>query len=88
MTITLDLAPDVEQGLLVQARAKGVSITDFVEEIVKRQASQPAVSSPAPASQAENLYDLFDPVRGLLTDEEVETLFARNRSLGRPVDFE
>jgi len=31
MTITLDLAPDVEQGLLVQARAKGVSIADFVD---------------------------------------------------------
>jgi hypothetical protein len=27
-------------------------------------------------------------VRGLLTDEEVDTLFRRNPSFARPVDFE
>jgi hypothetical protein len=34
-----------------------------------------------------NLFDLFAPVRGLLTDEEIDTLFARNRSMSRPVDL-
>ncbi len=31
---------------------------------------------------------LFDPsIRGLLTDEEVDTLFARDRDTGRPIDL-
>jgi antitoxin Phd len=31
---------------------------------------------------------LFDPaIRGVLTDEEVETLFARDKDPGRPVDL-
>lgn len=87
MIITLDLAPDIEQSLLVQAQAKGVSITDYVEQIVEREARQANVAQPA--QQANNLLELFAPVRGLLTDEEVDTLFARNRSSrSRPVDFE
>jgi hypothetical protein len=39
------------------------------------------------AAQAANLMELFEPVRGLLTDKEVDTLFSRNPSLGRPVDL-
>jgi len=39
------------------------------------------------AAQAANLMELFGPIRGLLTDEEVDTLFSRNPSVGRPVDF-
>ena len=31
--------------------------------------------------------ELFEPIRGLLTDEEVDTLFSRNPSAGRPVDL-
>ena len=38
-------------------------------------------------AQAANLMELFEPIRGLLTDEEVDTLFSRNPSVGRPVDF-
>ena len=39
------------------------------------------------AAQAAGLMELFEPIRGLLTDEEVDTLFSRNPSVGRPVDF-
>ena len=39
------------------------------------------------AAQAGNLMELFAPVRGLLTDEEVDTLFSRSPSISRPVDF-
>ena len=39
------------------------------------------------AAQAGNLMELFESIRGLLTDEEVDTLFSRNPSIGRPVDF-
>lgn len=39
------------------------------------------------ASGAKNVARLFESVRGLLTDEEVDTLFSRNPSAGRPVDL-
>ena len=85
MVITIDLQPEVERGLLAQAQAKGVSLTDYVQEIVAREAH---VSEAAEnASGAKNLFELFAPVRGLLTDEEIDTLFARNPSLSRPVDL-
>lgn len=38
MTITLDLQPEIEQGLLTQATARGLSLSDFVREIVVREA--------------------------------------------------
>ena len=85
MVITIDLQPEVERGLLAQAQAKGVSLKDYVQEIVAREAR---VSEAAEnAAEAKNLFELFAPVRGLLTDEEIDTLFARNPSLSRPVDL-
>ncbi len=45
----------------------------------------------APAAQSKatagNLMELFEPVRGLLTDEEIDTLFVRNPSTARPLDL-
>ena len=38
-------------------------------------------------TSARNLVDLFEPVRGLLTDEEVDALFSRNPSTARPLDL-
>jgi hypothetical protein len=35
-----------------------------------------------------SLPEIFEPIRGLLSDEEVDRLFARNRSPSRPVDLE
>ena len=44
----------------------------------------PASTAPAPAK---NLVELFEPLRGLFTDEEVDTLFSRNPSTSRPLDL-
>lgn len=43
----------------------------------------------AARGQGKSFHDvLFDPaVRGLLTDEEVETLFGRDRDPGRVIEF-
>jgi predicted HicB family RNase H-like nuclease len=38
MTITLDLQPEIERGLLAQAQAKGVSLTDYAHEVLAREA--------------------------------------------------
>jgi hypothetical protein len=36
----------------------------------------------------QDLIDACAKVRGLLTDEEIDTIFTRNKSSARPVDFE
>lgn len=87
MTIVLDLPPDVEKGLLVQANAKGVSLNDFVDEIVRQQARQVQPEPTPDKRTGQALIDVCAKVRGLLTDEEIDVMFARNRSLSRPVDL-
>ena len=48
---------------------------------------KPVAPSNAHVAGAANLVELFEPVRGLLTDEEIDTIFSRNRSPGRPIDL-
>jgi hypothetical protein len=87
MTVTIELQPEIERGLLAQAQAKGLSLADYVREIVARQAqASEALENPPPA-EPKNLYELFAPVRGLLTDDEIDIMFARHQSAGRPVDL-
>ena len=86
MTITLNLDPDIEQGLLAQAQAKGLSITDYVEELIEQQARQATPMMPDTRT-GQALIDVFAEIRGLLTDEEIDTMFARNRSPSRTVDL-
>ena len=74
MTLTIDLQPDIERGLIARAQAKGLSLSDYAQEILSREAS-PQETLPHlqnSAGQAANLYDLFAPVRGLLTNDEVD----------------
>ena len=37
MTVTLDLNPELEQGLLDQAQENGVSVDDSLRELVRKQ---------------------------------------------------
>ena len=82
MRITIDLQPEIERGLSARAQARGVSLADLAGEILAREArcsAAPVESGPV----AENLYDLLAPVRGLLTDEEVDHYFGRTASASR-----
>ncbi len=85
MTIILELQPDVERGLLEQAQARGVSLAQFVEEIVLREAKR---REPSERRTGQDLVDACQSVRGLLTDAEVDALFSRSPSVSRPVDLE
>ncbi len=87
MTITIVLQPEIERDLQAQAHAKGVSLTDYVQDIVMREARASEGAGNGSRGEAKNLFELFTPVRGLLTDEEIDTLFARHHSPGRPVDL-
>ncbi len=46
-----------------------------------------AILAGSSAAKATNLVELFDPVRGLLSDNEIEFMFGRDPSPGRPVDL-
>lgn len=85
MTFTIDLQPEIERGLLAQAQAKGVSLADYVKEIVSREVHTTGPSQPHRTGQS--LIDVCAEVRGVLTDEDIDTLFTRNRSMSRPVDL-
>ncbi len=82
MTITLDIRPDVEAELARQAAAQGRAIESVAADLLEQ-----AVHLPAGATPDADLIDIGEPVRGLLSDEEVDRLFTRNPSTGRPVDL-
>jgi Arc/MetJ-type ribon-helix-helix transcriptional regulator len=83
----IDVAPETERLVREEIRSGHVR---SVDEIIKagvqalREKYTPTANSP---SEAKNLYELFAPVRGLLTDEEIDRCFGRNPSPGRPVDL-
>ena len=56
-----------------------------IDELLTRALG--ALKEPAapPAAKAKNLVDLFEPVRGLFADGELD--FRRNPDAGRPVDL-
>ncbi len=85
MTITL-LA---HQEKATEAAIKA-GVIHSVEELIDSAIAHlpPAITPSARAKQAANLVDLLEPIRGLLTDEEIGVMFKRNPSSARPVDFE
>ena len=86
MTLTIDILPEMEQGLLAKAADRGLSLTAFVSEIVSREV--PVALDVERRRTGQDLVDACAKVRGLLTDDEVDTLFRRDPSFARPVDFE
>jgi hypothetical protein len=86
MTITVDIRPEVEAELIRQAAVRGRAIevhaATLLEDAVHLQAE------PAPMRTGQSLVDACAKVRGLLTDEEIDTMLSRTLSSARPVDFE
>ena len=84
MTLMLDLQPDIERGLLARAQAKGISLADFAQEVLAREALPVEQKG---TGTGRDLIEAGASVRGLFTDEEIDPLFRRNPSVSRPVDF-
>lgn len=85
MSITLDLTPETEHALRIRAQAQGISLSDYLNQLAEREAKDTMPAPRRPSGQA--LVDASAKVRGLLTDEEVDSLFARNRSAARSIDL-
>ena len=83
MTLTLDIKPEVQAELARHAMAQGRPIETVAAELLEEAVNIPA----ATAAPAKNLVELFEPVRGLLTNEEIDMMFKRNPSTARPVDL-
>jgi chaperonin GroEL (HSP60 family) len=86
MSITINIRPEVEAELARQAAAQGRAIEAYAASLLEDAAHVPPQQLARRTGQ--DLIDASAKVRGLLTDEEVDTLFSRKASFGRPVDFE
>ena len=82
MTVTLNLKPEVEKGLIARAHERGVSLDDYLQEIVTREAG--VAPSPPCLTKAENLSDLLlnSPFAGASLNLE------RSRDYPRPTEIE
>ena len=84
MTVTLNLDPEVEKGLMARAHARGVSLDDYIQELVAKEASLPVVAEPPPSHKRfDNLSDLLlnSPLAGANLNLE------RSKDYPRPVDL-
>jgi hypothetical protein len=78
--------PELE-ALINERLQTGVfeNVEDVIWQALRN--SIPPAKSDQP-SKYKNLVEVFEPIRGLLTDEEIESVFGRNLSTGRRIDLE
>ena len=74
MTVTLNLPPEVEQAFLAEAQAKGVSLDDWVGEVLIERATFVRDSSPPRRSR---LWELREDLT--LGDVSARELIAEGR---------
>lgn len=78
MTLTLDLQPEIERNLLARARAKGVSLAAYAQEVLAREAGVTEVPQP-PAGKSLLQFFRESPLVGL------ELKFERDKDTGREI---
>jgi hypothetical protein len=84
MTVTLHLNPEIEKGLVERAQARGVSLDDYLQELIAREAGLSVGAEPRPIHERfDNLSDLLlnSPFAGANLDLE------RSEDYPRPVDL-
>lgn len=89
VTITIDIRPEIQAELARQAAACGRALETHAAKLLEEAVHVPttAEASSTKRQTGQSLVDAFAEIRGLLTDEEVDQLFARNTSTARPVDL-
>ena len=84
MNVTLHLNPEVEKSLVARAAARGISLDEYLQELVAREAGLAGDEELRPAQKRfENLSDLLlcSPFAGANLDLE------RSSDYPRPVDL-
>lgn len=77
-----------ETEALIQQHLASGRFHDIDELLTKAlDALNEPPASAAIGRQAANLLELSESVRGLLSDEDVDTIFRRNLSTSRPLDL-
>jgi Arc/MetJ-type ribon-helix-helix transcriptional regulator len=83
--MTIEIHEPELEALIQQRMASGAFRS--VEDVLKA-ALQPAAEDQPPRDQPkESLDQMFARVRGLFTDEEIDTMFRRDPSPGRSIDL-
>ena len=84
MNVTLDLNPEGEKGLMARAHARGISLHEYIQELVAKEAGLSVATDPRPIhARFDNLSDLLlnSPLAGADLDLE------RSKDYPRPVDL-
>jgi hypothetical protein len=85
MTVKLNLPPDTERRFLAEAPATGISLDEFVRDLLLAQIQEGGKTPPADKrpSGKKSLAQLFaeSPLKGLDLD------FSRSRDTGRPIEL-
>jgi len=85
MTVTLNLNPEVEKGLMARAHAPGVSLDDYIQELVAKEVGLSVAPGSRPIhNRFDNPSDLLlnSPFAGANLDLE------RSQDYPHPVDLE
>jgi hypothetical protein len=84
MTVTLNLNPEVEKGLMARAHARGVSLDDYIQELVAKEVGLSVAAGPRPIhNRFDNLSDLLLNSPFAKADLDLE----RSQDYPRPVDL-
>jgi hypothetical protein len=84
MNVTLNLKPEVEKGLMARAHARGVSLDDYLQELVTKEAGLTVAAEPRPIQKRfDNLSDLLLNSPLARADLDLE----RSKDYPRPVDL-
>ncbi|MCB1020403.1 MAG: hypothetical protein H6509_06950 [Bryobacterales bacterium] len=83
MTVRIDISPEEQDAYKAEALREGLS----VEAWLKKLANERARPESKPGIQGKALLEACEKVRGVLTDDEVDVLFSRNRSIARPLNL-
>lgn len=85
--MTIEIQQPKLEALIREQMASG-AFRNIDELLAKALAAldEPTAAEPRDL-KAQSFVDLFEPVRGLLSDEEVDALFRRTPSVSRPLDL-
>lgn len=57
MTVTLDLKPEVEERIVAEAKARGLSVEDYIQQELESKLGTPAPSEALPYEEWLRLFD-------------------------------